>query len=243
MALALRQTGARLSRPAAAFAAGGIALFAGWALALGAAWPRGLPPYALGVLAAAAFGVTTAPAPRRRGKASPTANPAEAQLWLGLIALCGGWWLAGGGAPRPLPLGAGVLAIGAAGLLAADAWGVAAAAVCLAAAAFAVGGGWTAVSLALVPAAACLGDGPLLPLAAGLGGAAAVILDQALARPHLRAPLGLAVLAPLACLLLLAWWRGRFTRFGAAAAPLRASVAAGLVCLAAFSAAAMEGLR
>jgi hypothetical protein len=245
VAVALRLGGERLGRPAAAFAAGSVALMLGWGLLQGLTWsPRALAPYALVVLAAAALGVTAAPAAKRRGKAAArSGQSAETYVWLGAVALFGGWWLAGAGTPRPLPMAAGTLAIATAGLLAADAWAVAAASVCLGAAVLAVGGGWPAASLALVAAGASLGAGPLLPLAAGLGAAAAAILNQALAHPHRGAGLAVTPVAPLCCLLLLTWWRARFARFGAAAAPIRAAVAAGLVCLAAFSAAAMEGLR
>jgi hypothetical protein len=243
LGLGLRLGGARFGRPAAVFAAGGVALAVGWTMLPGAGVVRGLPALAVAAVAVAALGVTRAPVKLRGKKAAARGVSAERWFWLVVLALGGGWWLAPGESPAMVALAVAALAIGIGGGLAEDVWAVAAAALCLAAAVLAVGGGAALVMAALVVAAACVGGGAVLPLAAGLGGAAAVTLAAALARGRHGAPLGLAVLAPLVCLVLLAWWRGRFARFGAAAAPVRAGVAAALVCLAAFSAAAMGGLR
>jgi hypothetical protein len=242
--LALRLGGERLRRPAASFAAGGVALVVGWAVLQGAGAVRTLVLFAVAAVAVAALGVTAAPTGKRRSKAAPPRGAsAERWVWLALLAGGGGWWLAPGPSPGVVAIAAGAVAIGLSGGLAEDVWAVAAAAGTLAAAVLAVDGGWGLAAPALVAAGACLGAGALAPLAAGLGGAAAMILQAALARGRHGAPLALAVLAPLGCLLLLLWWRGRFIRFGPAAGPVRAGVAAALVCLAVFSAAAMAGLR
>jgi hypothetical protein len=237
----LRVAGERLDRPAARLGAGAAGLIVGWGLSQG----RGLAPPSLLVFAAAAtlaaaLGVTSAKPRAKRAKVGRGVQ--EAHLWLAAVAVFGGWWLAGGGVPRLLPAMAGAGAILLCGLLAVDLWAVGAAALCLSAALWAMGATLATAAQALVVAAACLGGGLLLPLSAGLGGGVALILDHALLGGH-GVLMGLAALAPAMCLLLLVWWRHRFARFGRAAAPLRAAVAAGVVGLLTFSAAAMEGLR
>jgi hypothetical protein len=241
-ALLLRLAGQRLDRPVARYGAGAAGLLLGWTLLQGGSVaPPALPVFALAATIAAAVEVTSAkPRPKRQPKRE---RLREEHLWLTLIALFGGWWLAGAGTPKLLPAAAGAGAILACGLLATDVWAVAAASLCLAAALLAVGAKLATACLAVVIAAACLGGGLLLPLAAGLGAAVALVLNHALLSGRNQLPTVATAAAPVLCLLLMVWWRHRFARFGRAAAPVRAGVAAGLVCLLTFSAAAMEGLR